>query len=55
MDYIYNTYLDLYRRCFVRCYTDKVLHFETTVTSRGESGHALLKRHLGTSTGELNL
>ena len=28
-------------------------HFETTTTSRGEGGHAVLKRQLGTPNGDL--
>lgn len=32
-----------------------MLHFETTTTSRGEGGHAVLKRHLGASTRDLKL
>lgn len=51
--YLEETYIRHFRRRFVKCYTDKVLHFGTTVTSRAESGHALLKRNLGTSTGDL--
>ena len=38
---------------FVKCFTDRVLHFNTTTTFREEGGHATLKRHLGTSTGDL--
>lgn len=34
------------RRRFIKAYTNQVLHFGTTVTSRGEGGHAQFKRHL---------
>ena len=30
-----------------------ITHFETTTTSRGEGGHAVLKRQLGSSSGDL--
>ena len=30
-----------------------MLHFDTTTTSRGEGSHAVLKRQLGSSTGDL--
>lgn len=53
--YLFETYARDYRRRFIKCYTDKVLHFGTTVISRGEGGHAVLKRHLGASTGDLKL
>ena len=53
VDYLLSTYITDYRQQFVRCYTDQVLHFNTTVTSRAEGGHAVLKRQLGTSTGDL--
>lgn len=53
MDYLYETYIRDFRRCFVKCYTNEVLHFNTTVTSRDEGAYAILKRQLGTSTGNL--
>ncbi len=40
-------------RHFVKCFINKMLHFETTVTSREEERHAVLKRQLGSSTGDL--
>ena len=53
--YLKSTYIDNYHDRFVACYTKKVLHFETTVTSREEGAHAVLKRQLGSSTGDLKL
>jgi hypothetical protein len=44
--YLYDTYLRNYRRRFVKCYTNQVLHFDITVTSRDEKAHAVLKRQL---------
>ena len=55
LDYLFETYVRDYRRRFIKCYTNKVLDFETTVTSRGEGGHVVLKRHLGVSSGDLKL
>lgn len=38
---------------FIRCYTNKILHFFNTATSKGEGGNAVLKRELKFSTGDL--
>jgi hypothetical protein len=51
--YLYLTYIRDYRRRFVKCYTNQVLHFEITVISREEGEHAVLKRQLGSSTEDL--
>ncbi len=53
IDYLYETYIRNYRRRFIKCYTNQILHFDTTMTSRDESAHALLKRQLGKSTDDL--
>jgi hypothetical protein len=42
-----------YRRRFIKCYINQVLHFDITVTSRGEGAHAVLKRQLDKFTGDL--
>lgn len=55
MKYILSTYITNYRQRFVNCYTRKVLHFGTTTTSRGEGGHAAVKRQIGSSTGDLKI
>lgn len=52
MEYLYETYIKDFCRRFVKCYTNKVLHFNTTVTFCGESIYAILKRQLGTSTSD---
>lgn len=52
VEYLTMTYLP-HRHRFVRCFTNRVLHFDTTVTSRAEGGHAVLKRQLGSSNGDL--
>ncbi len=53
IDYLYEIYIRDYRRRFIKCYTNQILHFDITMTSRGESAHALLKRQLGKSTDDL--
>lgn len=53
VDYLTDTYIRDFKTRFVKCYTNKVRHFETTVTSRSEGGHAVFKKWLGTSTGDL--
>ena len=52
VEYLDITYITHAHR-FVKCFTNRVLHFDTTSTSRGEGAHAMLKRHLGTSSGDL--
>lgn len=42
-----------HRRKIITCWTDKVLHFGNTATSRGEGAHWVLKRNLSSSTGDL--
>ena len=46
-------YITNYRQRFVRCYTNRLLHFETITTSRNETGHAALKRQLKSSIENL--
>lgn len=53
VEYLRFIYINSHRQRFVRCYTNQMLHFGTTTTSRGEAGHAALKRQLGSSTGDL--
>ena len=53
MKYLTIIYVNDYRHHFIKCYTNKVLHFETTTTSRGEGGHAVLKRQIGSSSEDL--
>ena len=53
MKYLISIYIANYRRHFVKCYTNKVLHFETIIISRSEGDHAVLKRQLNSSTEDL--
>jgi len=50
--YIQDTWLP-YRERFVHAWTDRYLHFGATVTSRVEGAHAVIKRYLHVSTGDL--
>ena len=45
VSYLNETYIP-FRHRFVKCYTSTIMHFETTTTSRGEGGHAVLKRQV---------
>jgi hypothetical protein len=51
--YLYLIYIRNYRRRFVKCYTNQILHFEITVISRKEDEHVVLKRQLESSTEDL--
>ncbi len=55
IEYLTETYIEHYRRRFVKCYTDEILHFETTMTFRSEDEHAQLKRHLKSSIEDLKI
>jgi hypothetical protein len=46
MKYLQSIYIDDFRERFVKCFTNRVLHFDTITTSRDESDHAVLKRRL---------
>ena len=48
-----NTWIMPWKRSFVKCYTDKFLHFGNTSTSRSEGSHAKLKSTLSNSIGDL--
>ncbi len=53
INYLYDIYIKDYRRRFVKCYTNQMLHCDTTVTSRDESEHVVLKRQLKSSIDNL--
>ncbi len=53
IDYLYKIYIRNYRRRFIKCYINQILHFDITMTSRDESAHALLKRQLEKSIDDL--
>jgi len=53
ISYLKNDLLLIYKKKFVRCWTDRKLHFGNHATSRGEGSNAALKRELGFSVGDL--
>ncbi len=53
MKYLRFIYVFEYRFRFVKCYTNEVLHFNTTITSRDESDHFTLKKRLSFSIEDL--
>ena len=53
LEYVEGQWLDRWKQRVVRAWTNKVLHFGHTVTSRIESCHAALKRQLKASVGDL--
>ena len=50
--YLSNVWINPYKTKIVRCYTNQIRHFFNTVSSKGEGGHAGLKRELRVSTGK---
>ncbi len=52
VDYLTFIYIN-HRRHFAKCYINRILHFDTTFTSRDEKEHVVLKRRLEFSTNDL--
>jgi hypothetical protein len=55
MQYLYEIYIQFFKRKFVRCFINQVLNFNTIVTFREKEAHAVLKRNLELSTRDLKL
>ncbi len=53
INYLYDIYIMNYRRRFIKCYINQMLHFDITMTSRDEDSHAILKRQLSKFTDDL--
>ncbi len=53
INYLYDIYILSYRRRFIKCYINQMLHFDITITSRDEDAHAILKRQLDKFTNDL--
>ncbi|XP_052179871.1 uncharacterized protein LOC127793130 [Diospyros lotus] len=53
LNYLRNTWLNDYKEKFVAAWTNRIMHFGNVTTNRAESAHAKLKRHLGSSQGDL--
>ena len=47
--YLKKIYIRFYRRRFLKCYINQVLHFEIIITFREKNSHAILKRQLKSS------
>lgn len=52
MKYLGVTYIT-HATKFFKCFTNKILHFNTTTTSREEGGHAIVKKFLKSSKGDI--
>jgi hypothetical protein len=55
IDYLYDIYIKNYRRRFVKCYTNQMLHFDTIVTSWDENKHVVFKRRLRSLMNDLKI
>ena len=53
MRYIYSQWLKKYFRQILKCYINRVFHFNTTTISRVEGDHRVLKSNLKNSTDDL--
>lgn len=53
VQYLRNQWLNYRQRLILRFWTNQVRHYGTTVTSRAEGQHAVLKKALKVSTGDL--
>lgn len=53
MDYLRNELLARWKTRIIKCFTNKILSFDNTTTSRAEEDHAKLKRSLKTSIEDL--
>ena len=53
IQYINTTWIRDHKERFVKCFTNRYLHFSTVTTSRAESSNSRLKRALQSSTGDL--
>jgi hypothetical protein len=51
--YLLSTYIINHRQRFAKCYINKMLHFDITISSRDERKHAVLKRQLNSSIDDL--
>jgi hypothetical protein len=53
INYLYEIYIRDYRRRFIKCYINQILHSDITMTSRDKNAHAVLKRQLEKSIDDL--
>ncbi|KAH6599309.1 hypothetical protein BASA50_003116 [Batrachochytrium salamandrivorans] len=52
VQYVHDTWL-IHKEKIIRCWTDRILHFGTTSTSRSEGNHFVIKRILGIVNNDL--
>ncbi len=55
IEYLWEIYILHYRRRFVKCFIDKIMHFDIIVTSKEENAHTMLKRNLITFIDDLKI
>lgn len=55
MEYLENKIINPHKKKVIRCYTNLVMHFGHTATSKVESQHKKLKNFLHSSTGESSI
>ncbi len=53
IQYLHEIWIDSYKRKFIKCYTNRILHFNNNAISRSEDDHAVLKRNLRFNTDDL--
>lgn len=53
VEYVYNTRLEPWKTRLCKAYTNDIMHFGTTTTSRAEGIYHVLKANLKSSTGDL--
>ena len=53
INYVETTWLRDWKDYFVADWTNKILHFGSLTSSRAESAHAMLKKFISSSTGDL--
>ncbi len=53
VQYLHETWISLYKRKFIKCYTDRVLTFDNHAILRSEEDHSMLKRNLRFITDDL--
>jgi hypothetical protein len=53
VNYLINIYIIDFRHHFIKAFINRVLHFDTTTTSRDEDEHVVLKHQLGSFTKDI--
>ena len=53
IQYLHEIWIKSYKRKFIKCYMNQILHFNNNAISRSEDDHAMLKRNLRFSIDDL--